>query len=108
MRLNQNLHNHKAKTLSLCQLAGKTFQIFSKQNVVVLILLVRMVVTSACCFDLAGQNGSNYFGALVGRVANRVAGARFVLDSKTYHLFPNDGKNALHGTPQTRELLGAP
>ncbi|RCV33937.1 hypothetical protein SETIT_7G122800v2 [Setaria italica] len=42
-------------------------------------------------------NGSNYFGALVGRVANRVANARFVLDGKVYHLVPNDGKNALHG-----------
>ncbi|KAL6845745.1 hypothetical protein ACP4OV_024320 [Aristida adscensionis] len=42
-------------------------------------------------------NGSNYFGALVGRVANRVANARFVLDGKVYHLYANDGKNALHG-----------
>ncbi|CAL5068228.1 unnamed protein product [Urochloa decumbens] len=42
-------------------------------------------------------NGSSYFGALVGRVANRVANARFVLDGKAYHLFRNDGKNALHG-----------
>jgi len=42
-------------------------------------------------------NGSAYFGALVGRVANRVADARFVLDGKVYHLYRNDGKNALHG-----------
>ncbi|KAG2566647.1 galactose mutarotase-like [Panicum virgatum] len=42
-------------------------------------------------------NGSAYFGALVGRVANRVADARFVLDGKVYHLYGNDGKNALHG-----------
>ncbi|XP_062185817.1 uncharacterized protein LOC133889315 [Phragmites australis] len=42
-------------------------------------------------------NGSGYFGALVGRVANRVANARFVLDGKVYHLYANDGKNALHG-----------
>ncbi|KAL6650840.1 hypothetical protein ACP70R_009765 [Stipagrostis hirtigluma subsp. patula] len=42
-------------------------------------------------------NGSSYFGALVGRVANRVAKARFVLDGKVYHLYANDGKNALHG-----------
>uniref|UniRef100_M8C5R3 Aldose 1-epimerase n=1 Tax=Aegilops tauschii TaxID=37682 RepID=M8C5R3_AEGTA len=43
------------------------------------------------------MNGSSYFGALVGRVANRVAKARFVLDGKVYHLYANDGKNALHG-----------
>ncbi|KQJ82953.1 aldose 1-epimerase [Brachypodium distachyon] len=42
-------------------------------------------------------NGSSYFGALVGRVANRVAKARFVLDGKVYNLYANDGKNALHG-----------
>ncbi|KAF8703327.1 hypothetical protein HU200_032125 [Digitaria exilis] len=42
-------------------------------------------------------NGTAYFGALVGRVANRVANARFVLDGKAYHLYANDGKNALHG-----------
>ncbi|KAF8703326.1 hypothetical protein HU200_032124 [Digitaria exilis] len=42
-------------------------------------------------------NGSSYFGALVGRVANRVAKGRFVLDGKVYHLYINDGKNALHG-----------
>ncbi|RCV33934.1 hypothetical protein SETIT_7G122500v2 [Setaria italica] len=42
-------------------------------------------------------NGSSYFGALVGRVANRVAKGRFVLDGKAYHLYINDGKNALHG-----------
>ncbi|KAJ3673355.1 hypothetical protein LUZ60_006729 [Juncus effusus] len=42
-------------------------------------------------------NGSNYFGALVGRVANRIAGARFVLDGKPYHLYKNDGNNSLHG-----------
>nr|CAH67072.1 OSIGBa0097P08.2 [Oryza sativa] len=42
-------------------------------------------------------NSSTYFGALVGRVANRIAKARFVLDGKAYHLYPNDGKNTLHG-----------
>ena len=50
---------------------------------------------SAPC--LLKQNGSSYFGALVGRVANRVAKGRFVLDGKAYHLYINDGKNALHG-----------
>jgi hypothetical protein len=30
------------------------------------------------------QNGTSYFGGLIGRVANRIAGARFPLDEKTY------------------------
>ncbi|EES05308.1 aldose 1-epimerase isoform X2 [Sorghum bicolor] len=42
-------------------------------------------------------NGSAYFGGLIGRVANRIAGARFVLDGKAYRLYRNDGNNSLHG-----------
>ena len=36
-------------------------------------------------------------GAIVGRVANRIAGARFTLDGKTYELTPSEGPNQLHG-----------
>ncbi len=38
-----------------------------------------------------------YFGALVGRYANRIAGASFVLDGKTFSVPMNDGPNSLHG-----------
>lgn len=38
-------------------------------------------------------------GALVGRVANRIAGARFDLDGRTWDLVPNEGANQLHGGP---------
>ncbi|MGA5900057.1 aldose epimerase family protein [Streptomyces venetus] len=38
-----------------------------------------------------------YLGALVGRYANRIAGARFPLDGLTYALEPNNGPNSLHG-----------
>jgi len=38
-------------------------------------------------------------GALVGRVANRIAGARFDLDGRTWELVPNEGANQLHGGP---------
>jgi len=38
-----------------------------------------------------------YFGATVGRVANRIADSKFMLDGKEYRLFTNDGKNHLHG-----------
>lgn len=38
-----------------------------------------------------------FFGATVGRVANRIALGRFVLDGETYQTPRNDGVNALHG-----------
>ena len=41
--------------------------------------------------------GTAYFGAVVGRVAGRVTGARFELEGTTYSLAANDGPNHLHG-----------
>lgn len=40
-----------------------------------------------------------YFGATVGRVANRLANGRFLLDGRTHQLPINDGPNTLHGGP---------
>lgn len=40
---------------------------------------------------------SPYFGAIVGRYANRIGGARFTLNDKTYRLDANEGANQLHG-----------
>jgi aldose 1-epimerase len=41
--------------------------------------------------------GVPYYGATVGRYANRIAKARFVLGGTTYPLSANDGPNSLHG-----------
>ncbi len=38
-----------------------------------------------------------YFGATIGRYANRIGGAKFTLDGKEYMLDKNDGMNSLHG-----------
>ena len=52
--------------------------------------------------DLASwESDSYYFGATIGRVANRTGGANFTLNEKNYELAPNTlpdfGKNHLHG-----------
>ena len=43
------------------------------------------------------EAGKAYFGAIVGRYANRIAHAKFTLDGITYTLPKNDGDNHLHG-----------
>lgn len=50
--------------------------------------------------DAAGYlNGRGYLGATVGRNANRIAGACFVLDGTTWSLPANQGPNSLHSGP---------
>jgi len=70
------------------------------------------IVTSLVVPDRAGQGAdvvlgydslegylraTPYFGAIVGRYANRIAKARFALDGRTYTLAANDHANSLHG-----------
>lgn len=45
----------------------------------------------------AMRAGGGYMNALIGRYANRISGASFELDGKTYSLAANDGGNSLHG-----------
>jgi len=43
------------------------------------------------------QQSNPYFGALVGRYANRIGGSTFTLEGKKYSLAANDHGNSLHG-----------
>ncbi|MDE6061043.1 MAG: hypothetical protein K2G31_06215, partial [Clostridia bacterium] len=45
--------------------------------------------------DLDGYRNDHgtYFGAIIGRVGNRIGGSKFSLNGKEYSLFNNDGNN---------------
>jgi aldose 1-epimerase len=94
---------------------GKPVNLFTLQNIngiTVKITNYGGIITSILTPDKQGNMGdivlgydslyqyianSPYFGAIVGRYANRIAGGKFTLDKKTYHLAKNNGNNSLHG-----------
>ena len=55
-----------------------------------------MVILTGMLCNL--QDGTSpYFGALVGRVANRIANASFELNGETHHISANENATSLHG-----------
>ncbi len=58
-------------------------------------------------FDTAREYLSKdnpYFGNTVGRVTNRIAGAKFSISDEVYHLSKNEGENHLHGGAKAGQL----
>ncbi|MDR2234082.1 MAG: galactose mutarotase [Tannerella sp.] len=54
-------------------------------------------------FDNIGEytaNSGGVFGAVIGRVANRIGNASFTLDGVEYQLPKNSGANCIHGGPE--------
>ena len=64
------------------------------------------------------ERSTTYFGALIGRFANRIKDGKFSIDGRNYQVPRNNGPNALHGGPEglhtkiwnvlTSEVDGAP
>ncbi|SLN59984.1 Aldose 1-epimerase precursor [Aquimixticola soesokkakensis] len=46
----------------------------------------------------------SFFGATIGRVANRIAGGRFCIDGQEHRLAQNEGTTTLHGGPEGFDL----
>ena len=57
------------------------------------------VVLSAADLDGYFRHHSDYYGAAVGRFANRIADGRFGVDGVEYQVVRNDGPHCLHGGP---------
>jgi aldose 1-epimerase len=98
---------------------GKPIEIFTLTNaagIEIKAMTYGAIITSWRVPDRAGQladivlgfddparylkGDSPYFGAVVGRYANRIGKAQFALDGRTYTLAANDGINHLHGGKQ--------
>ena len=88
------------------------FTLMNKNGIIVRITNYGAIITSIVAPDRNGKMGDivlgfdslkpylaspPYFGAIVGRYANRIAKGKFILDGKTYTLARNNGNNALHG-----------
>lgn len=60
-----------------------------------------MYIILSCCsllFSFLGYICKHpYFGATIGRVANRIAKGKFTVEGHEYQLALNDGSNSLHG-----------
>lgn len=59
----------------------------------------RDVVLGFDSLEAYEKNDAIYLGAMIGRNANRIAGARFELANQEYQLVQNDGENNLHSGP---------
>lgn len=87
------LTNSKGMKVQISNYGGTVVSIFTKDKNDSL----ANVILSLDSLSVYQQKNNPFFGALVGRYANRIDKAKFKLDGKEYKLSANDGKNTLHG-----------
>lgn len=108
-------HNPSIMKTSFGKVDGKEVYLFTMTNIngmTVKITNYGGIITSIMVPDRSGNLGdvvlgydsldqylekSPYFGAIVGRYANRIAKGKFTLNGHEYHLAVNNGNNTLHG-----------
>ncbi|HNS16670.1 MAG TPA: aldose epimerase family protein [Bacteroidales bacterium] len=112
--INQNIMDIKKEPFG--QLQDNTqvylFTLTNANGVILKVTNYGGIITSLEVPDINGQredvvlgydnlegylNETPYFGAIVGRYGNRIAGGKFILDGKHYTLAQNDNGNTLHG-----------
>jgi aldose 1-epimerase len=87
------LKNSKGITAAITNYGGRVVSLLVPDDKGVLTEVV-VGLESLNQYESASQP---YFGAIVGRYANRIANAKFLLDGKEYFLARNNGPNSLHG-----------
>ncbi|MFC4386394.1 aldose epimerase family protein [Gracilibacillus marinus] len=104
--------NIQTEALTVSGQQWKEFTLTNDHGMVVSILDFGGIITKVLTPDRDGKlenvvvgfenyeaylDNPGYFGALIGRVAGRIANSEFELDGKTYSLPNNEGVNHLHG-----------
>lgn len=114
-------HQEKGKSMTRLQeqnwgtvdgKAVKLFTLTNRKGTVVKVTNYGLIITDIQTADRNGKlghvvlgfdtlddylKGHPFFGAIAGRVANRIAKGKFTLDGKDYTLAVNNGPNHLHG-----------
>jgi len=87
------LKNHRGMNVSITNYGGRIVSIVvpDKNNVPTDVILGFKGVREYI------KTPDRFYGAIIGRVANRIAKGNFTLDGKSYHLAINNAPNSLHG-----------
>lgn len=88
------LKNRNGTEVSVTNFGGRIVELFARDRHGDFADIVLGHKTLAQYVD---YKAARFFGAAVGRFANRIANGEFELNGKTYRLEKNNGSNALHG-----------